>query len=108
MSRVPPAEGDLTFRKRDQAMVGDGHAMSVAAQILQHILGTSEGAFRVDHPVFSEQQAQPGSKGFELGERCQSSREVQSAVLERLSKTRDELSTKDSREHLKGKKEAVL
>src|SRR3974377_1010529 len=108
MSGVPPAEGDFTFRKRDQAMVGDGHAMGVAAQILEHIFGTTEGRFRVDHPVLSEQQAQPGSKGFALGERCQSSREVQSAVLERLLEPRDELSTKDSREHLKGKKEAVL
>ena len=63
-------------------MVGDGHAMSVAAQILQHVFGTAEGRFCVDHPFFSEQQSQPGRKGFGLGERCQSSREVQLAVLE--------------------------
>jgi hypothetical protein len=31
-------------------MVGDGHAMGVAAEILQHIFGTTEGAFQVDHP----------------------------------------------------------
>ena len=36
-------------------MVGDGHAMSVAAQILEHILWAAEGAFGVDHPVLAEQ-----------------------------------------------------
>ena len=55
MSRVPPAEGDLPIRKRDEAMVGDGHAMRVAAQIVEHIFRAAEGALRVDHPIFSEQ-----------------------------------------------------
>jgi hypothetical protein len=31
VSRVLPAEGDLPVSKRDQAMVGDGHTMGVAA-----------------------------------------------------------------------------
>ena len=34
--------------------------------------------------------------------------EVQSAILERLLETSDELAAKDSREHLEGKKEPVL
>ena len=33
-------------------MVGDSYAMGVAAEILQHIFGATEGAFQVDHPVF--------------------------------------------------------
>ena len=49
-------------------MVGDGHAMSVSAQILQHVFGTAEGAFGVDHPVLAEQQSQPTSERFRLGE----------------------------------------
>ena len=42
-SRVAPAKGDLAVGERDQAMVGDGHAMGVAAQILQHVFGATEG-----------------------------------------------------------------
>ena len=34
-------------------MVGDGHTVSVAAQIVQHIFGATEGTFQVDHPVLS-------------------------------------------------------
>ena len=49
-------------------MVGDGHAMSVTAQITEHMLWTSERAFRVDHPVLSEQWSEPRGKGFRLSE----------------------------------------
>ena len=42
---IAPAKSDLAVGKGDQAMVGDGHTMGVAAQILQHILGTTEGTF---------------------------------------------------------------
>jgi hypothetical protein len=41
-----------------------------------------------------------------LGERCQTPREVQSAVLERLPETRDELATKDLAENVFGEEEA--
>ena len=51
-------------------MVGDGHAVSVAAQILQHVFGATERAFGVNHPIFSEEQSQPGSESFRLDERC--------------------------------------
>src|SRR6266852_4724404 len=53
VSRIAPAKGDLPFDKRDQAMIGYGHAMGVAPQILEHILGATERWFRVDHPVLS-------------------------------------------------------
>jgi len=55
VSGVPPAKGDLSLRKRDQAMVGDGHAVRIAAQILEYVFGATKGRFRVDDPVFSEQ-----------------------------------------------------
>ena len=36
-------------------MVGDGHAMGVAAEIQEHMLWAAKRWFRVDHPVFAEQ-----------------------------------------------------
>ena len=59
VSRVAPTKGDLLVGTRYESMVGDGHAMGVAAQILEHILGATEGRFGVDHPVLSEQWPQP-------------------------------------------------
>ena len=55
VSRIAPAKGDLPFDKRNQAMIGYGHAMGVTTQILEHIFGSTERWFRVDHPVLSEQ-----------------------------------------------------
>ena len=52
--RITPAKGDLAIGKGDQAMVGNGHAMGVAAEILQHILGATEGTFQVHHPILSK------------------------------------------------------
>ena len=68
VSRIAPAKSDVSLSKRDQAMVGDGYAMSVAAQILEHIFGATEGRLGVDHPVFSEQRSEPGGEGFRLSE----------------------------------------
>src|ERR1700737_219930 len=104
MSGVPPAEGDLPLRKRDQTMVGDGHAMGVAAQIMKHIFGATEGTFRVDHPIFSEEWPQPSSEGFGLSEGCQVSAEAESAALECLLETDDELAAKDTTKHSDGEK----
>src|SRR6266404_3179690 len=40
-------------------MIGDSHAVGVAAEILQHILGATEGSFQVHHPVLSKQWPEP-------------------------------------------------
>ena len=55
VSGIAPTKGDLAIGKGDQAMVGDGHAMGVAAEILQHIGGATEGRLQVHHPLFSKQ-----------------------------------------------------
>ena len=55
VSGIAPAKSDRLSGKRDQAMIGDGYAMGVAAEILEHILGATERWFGVHHPVLSEQ-----------------------------------------------------
>ena len=59
VSGVAPTESDFAVRKGKQAVVGDGHAMGIAPQILEYKLWATEGAFRIDHPIFSEQRSQP-------------------------------------------------
>ena len=53
VSGIPPAKNDLAIAEGDETMVGDGYAMGVAAQILQHIVGATEGGLEIDHPVLS-------------------------------------------------------
>jgi len=87
-------------------MVGDGHTMGVTAEILEHIVGTAEGWFGVDDPVFSEQWSEPGSEDLGLRKHSQIAGEVQLAMLKGRLKTGDELAAKDAPEHCDWEKES--
>src|SRR5467141_3598813 len=104
MGGVTPAKGDFLVGEGDQSVVGDGYAMSVTAQIAEHILGAAEGWFRVNHPVLSKQWPEPCGKGFRLSEESQVSVEAELAGLEGALECRDELAAKNAAEHLDGKK----
>src|ERR1700686_2745054 len=88
-------------------MVGDRHAMGVTAQIVEHMLGSSERTFRVDHPVLSEQFSEPRRESPWLCEERQLSMESQLAVAKGALESRNKLAAKDATEHLDGKKEGV-
>ena len=105
--RIPPAKSDLAIGERDQAVVGDGHTMSVAAQIMQHLFGTTEGTFQIDHPVLAVEWPQPGGKDLGLSEEFQISLEAELAILESLLESVDELAAKDFTQHFLGKKVVV-
>src|ERR1035438_10603794 len=87
-------------------MVRDGHAMGVAAKILEYILGATEGWFAVDHPMLAKQWSEPGSEDLGLSDRCQIAREVELLVLEGGLEAGDDLATKAAPQHREGKKEA--
>jgi hypothetical protein len=78
--------------------------MSVAAQIVQHICGATEGRFQVDHPVLSKQRPQPGGKDLWPSQECEISLEAQLAVTESLLEGVHKLAAKDCTEDLLGKK----
>src|SRR2546429_4117602 len=52
-------------------------SMGVAAQILQHIFGTTKGTFQVHHPVLSVEWPQPGGEDLGLRKKLQVSLEVE-------------------------------
>ena len=49
---VGVAKAHDAIADKDQARIGNRHAMGVAAEILQHLLGTAPGRFGIDHPRF--------------------------------------------------------
>src|ERR1700686_5882085 len=87
-------------------MVGDGDAMGVTAEILEHILGAAEGWFRVDHPVFAKQRSQPGGEEFGLRKPRQIPGKMQLASLKGQLESVDELAAKHLPEHGNGGKAA--
>ena len=88
-------------------MVGDGHTVSVAAQIVQHICGATEGTFQVDHPVLSIQWPQPGGEDLGLSEEFQICLEAKLAILKSLLERIDKFAAKDFTQHPFGKKVVV-
>ena len=55
---VSPAEGDMIVLEGDETMVGDGHAMGVAGQIVENMFGAAERWLGVYDPVLPEQLAE--------------------------------------------------
>src|SRR6516165_8893940 len=102
---VAPAKGDLVVGQRNQAMVGDSNTVSIAAEILEHILRATEGWFGVDNPVFAEERTQPSREELGMGERREFSRKVQLVALEGMLQAGDELATKHAPQYGDGKEE---
>ncbi len=104
---VSPAESDLVGGQGNEPMVGNGHTMSVGAEVMEDILGTPEGRLTVDDPVPAEERAQEGREGFGGGERLQLTVKAQLALAESVFQSRDELAPKDSSQDGNGQKEAA-
>src|SRR5947209_1896297 len=104
---IAPTKGNRSISKGNQAVVGNGHAMSVTAEITEYMLWASERRFRVDHPVLSEQWSEPGRKGSRLSEELQVSMKGELAVMKGALERFVELAAKDATEHVDGKKEVV-
>jgi len=51
MGIVSPAEGDAIVLEGHETMVGDRYAMGVARQVVENMLGTTEGWLGVYDPV---------------------------------------------------------
>src|ERR1700730_13625136 len=72
---ILPVESNLVVLKGHEAMVGEGHAMGVAGEIAEHMMGTAEGRLGVDNPVLTEQGTQERAEGLLVGERLKGSGE---------------------------------
>ena len=107
VSGIAPAEGDLSIGERDQSVVGDGHTVGVAAQIVHHIFRATEGTFQIDHPILSIEWPQPSGEGLGLRQKLQVSVEVELAILKGLLESVDELAAKNFLQHFLGKEVVV-
>ena len=87
-------------------MVGDGNTVGIAAEILQDVLGSAEGWFGVNDPIFAEERTQPGSEELGMGERCQFSGQMQLTVFEGRLQAGDELAAEHAPQYGDGKEEA--
>ena len=57
---VFPSEAYAVTVEADQALVADGDAVGLAAEIAQHASGITESRLGIDHPVVLEQHTHEG------------------------------------------------
>jgi len=56
-------EANLVALQVQQTMVGDGHAVGIAAQITQGLLRAAKGGLGVDHPLLLAQSSDESIEG---------------------------------------------
>ena len=65
---VLPPKRDRVVRDGDEPVIGDGDAMRVPREVVQHVGGTAKGRLRVDHPRLMVERSEPRAKGGLRGE----------------------------------------
>jgi len=66
MRAVSPGECNFSILERNQAMVGNGHSMSVAAEILENLLRPAEWPLAVNNPFVTVEVADEGMKRLRI------------------------------------------
>ena len=107
MSVVFPAECDVAVGHGQEPMIGDGDAVGVACQIVEHILRSAEGAFAVDDPLLTKERPQECGKSLLRGQWAEVAGKHQLALLKGVLQAVDELATKDAAEYDHGQEERV-
>ena len=68
MRVVLPSEGDVRVGDGEDAVIGDGDAVSIASQILQNVFGSAERRLGIDHPVLPKQGTQERRESLRVGQ----------------------------------------
>ena len=103
---VLPAEGDALAVEGQQTVIGDGHAMGVAAEITQHLHGSAEGGLGIDHPVVAMQAAESWANCFGSARGAADRRSELLAAVQTLQ-TGEELAAEDAAEDLHRQEERI-
>jgi len=88
-------------------VIGNRHAVGVAAEITENVLGATEGWFAIDHPVLPEQRAEKGRESLGFHQKLQVTVEAELALREGLPERVDKLTAENTTQHLSGEEEAI-
>src|SRR5207302_8707297 len=97
---ILPVKGDALLVEGQQAMIGDGHAMGVAAKIAQHLHGSTEGGLGIDDPVVAVQAAEEFCELPWIGESGGRAGTAEWVAAVQTFQAGEELATKDAAEDL--------
>ena len=60
---VLPSKRDGVVGDADEPVIGNGDAVGVAREVVQHVGGAAKGRLRVDDPRLAMERSEPGAKG---------------------------------------------
>src|SRR5882762_7591254 len=81
---ISVAELHLTIFDIQQAMVGDGDAVSVASHVVEYLLGPGKGWFGVDDPSCLSERSEISREGRGVLQFVERGKEMQLVVVEGL------------------------
>ena len=99
---VSPFKFYLAIFDVDDPMIGNGHAVGVAAHIVHHLLRPGERWLGVDDPFHVSHQIEMTVESLRILERLKRCEEPQLAGVEGLLQILQEQSAEQPREHLYG------
>jgi hypothetical protein len=102
MNVVLPSEGDLIVVEGDEAMVGDGNAVSVASQVVEDMFCPAEGRFRVDDPLLMEELIDETVEAIGLSEADDRAVKVELVLVKDMCEPVSELAAEDAAEYMDG------
>ena len=83
---IPPAKADVFAVEGDEAMVADGHAVGVAAQVAEDMFRSTKRRLGVDVPFLPVQTGQQVLEPCRVTEVCRRSSAVEQVLAVKLSK----------------------
>src|SRR5207245_1422154 len=102
---VLPEEADAAVGESDEAAVGDGDAMGIAGEIIEHLLGSAERSLGIDDPANGAQLPQGDSEHFSRGQARQTAEKPELARIERRLEAGQEKPAIEPRQYLHRQKE---
>ena len=99
---ILPTKSDLLLLEGQQAMIGDGHAMGVAAEITQHLYGSTEGGLGIDDPIGAVQSADEFTELLGVGQTGCGTGATELVATVKTFQAGEELAAKDAAEDLDG------
>jgi len=87
-------------------MIGNGHAMGVAAQVVEDLFGTSEGPLGVHHPLDAAKRRQILQESFPVPESLQRGEEPELALVKGGLQAFEEQAPEPAGQHADGQEES--
>ena len=106
MAVVPPTEADLTVLDGEEAVVGDGDAVGVAAEVVEDLVGAGEGGLGVDDPLGLAEGLEVAGEGVGVIESGEGVAELEPAGAEGLLEQFEEEAAEQAGQDANGEEEA--